>query len=148
LLRAGKVLRWRDEMTQREHTVTKETLDGNRAVVMAFVDRLYIQRDVRGAFETYVSQDYIQHNPALGDGRSAAIAFLVPLFSSPDARFDVKRVLVDGDFALVHLHGRLDASGPGVAVMDLYRLEQCSIVEHWDTIQPVALSEANSHPFF
>jgi len=137
-------------MTQREQTVPVQgtVAARNRAVVTAFVDRLYIQKDVRGAFETYVSQDYVQHNPALGDGRNAAIAFLSPMFSSPDARFDVKRVLVDGDFAAVHLHGRLHAAGPGVAVMDLYRLEQGTIVEHWDVIQPVAPSEANSHPFF
>lgn len=127
----------------------QETLAArNRAVVMAFVDRLYVQKDVRGAFKTYVSPNYIQHNPALGDGREAAVAFLVPLFSSPDARFDVKRVLVDGDFALVHLHGRLNSSGPGVAVMDLYRVEEGAIVEHWDVIQPIALSKTNSHPFF
>jgi len=120
----------------------------NRAIFTAFVDQLYTRKDVRGAFETYVSPDYIQHNPEISDGRDAAINFLVPMFSAPDARFDVKRVLVDGEFAAVHLNGRLDASGLGVAVMDLYRFQQGRIVEHWDAIQPVTLSEANAHPFF
>jgi predicted SnoaL-like aldol condensation-catalyzing enzyme len=120
----------------------------NRATVEAFVGLFYGRKDVAGAFETYVAPQYIQHNPAVGDGRDAAKAFLTPLFSNPDATFEVKRILVDGDMAAVHLKARPKKDGPSLAVMDLYRLQDGKIVEHWDVIQPMTPSGANPHPFF
>lgn len=110
----------------------------NRAIVGRFVDEFYVRMDVKGAFETFVADDYIQHNPGLADGRAAAQAALAPMFSSAGAQFDVKHVLVDGDFALIHLFGRGDAKTSGAAVMDLYRLRAGRVVEHWDVIQPIA----------
>ena len=120
----------------------------NRAVVEKFVDVFYRQRDVRKAFETYVAADYLQHNPNIADGREAAIAALEPMFSKPDAQFDVKRVIVDGDLAAVHLFGRGDPKTAGAAVVDLFRLEKGLIVEHWDVLQPMPAKSANSHPMF
>ncbi|MFM2289962.1 MAG: hypothetical protein RL684_3105, partial [Pseudomonadota bacterium] len=75
----------------------------NRAIVLDFVDLFYRQRRVREAFERHVAEDYTQHNPNIPDGREAAIAMLAPKFADPQAIFDVKRVLVDGDLACVHL---------------------------------------------
>jgi predicted SnoaL-like aldol condensation-catalyzing enzyme len=120
----------------------------NREVVTAFARQFYDERDVRGAFEQYVAADYIQHNPGIADGRDAAIAALEPMFSQPDASFSVKRIIVDGKFAVIHLHGRGDPATPGAAVADIYRLEDGMIVEHWDVLQPITSSTANPHPFF
>lgn len=110
----------------------------NRAIISRFADQFYVRRDVKGAFESCVADDYIQHNPGLGDGRAAAQQALTPMFTAPGAQFDVKHVLVDGDFALIHLFGRGDPKTSGAAVMDLYRLHAGHIVEHWDVIQPIA----------
>jgi predicted SnoaL-like aldol condensation-catalyzing enzyme len=41
--------------------------DKNRRMVLAFAELFYGQRKVRQAFETYVSDAYIQHNPSLPD---------------------------------------------------------------------------------
>lgn len=120
----------------------------NRAVVAHFVELFYVQKDVRAAFETYVVPDYIQHNPGIPDGRDAAIAFLEPMFSNPGARFDVKRILVDGDLAAVHLHGRGRPETKGGAVVDLFRLKDGMIVEHWDVLQPIPEESKNPHPMF
>ncbi|WP_343528827.1 nuclear transport factor 2 family protein [Sphingomonas sp.] len=120
----------------------------NRAIITDFADRFYTRRDVAGAFERYVAPDYIQHNPGLVDGREAAVAALAPKFAAPDARFDVKRIIVDGDMAVIHLHGRTDPASAGGAVADIYRLKDGKIVEHWDVIQPVPASSRNPHPMF
>ncbi|WP_226018874.1 nuclear transport factor 2 family protein [Novosphingobium sp. FKTRR1] len=125
----------------------------NRAIIADFAHRFYDLRDVRGAFERYVAKDYVQHNPDIADGRDAAIAALEPLFSQPGSRFVVKRILVDGDQAVIHLHGRTGASGDvasgnGGAVADFYRLKNGRIVEHWDVLQPIASKTANPHPYF
>lgn len=120
----------------------------NRAIVLAFVELLYRQRQVRLAFERYVTPGYVQHNPNIADGREAAITALEPLFSSPQASFDVKRILIDGDLAAIHLHGRRSPATLGGAVVDLFRLWDGKIVEHWDVLQPVPESAANPHPMF
>lgn len=120
----------------------------NRRIVEDFARIFYAEKDVKRAFETYVAPDYIQHNPGIADGRAAAVAALAPMFARPDSRFDVKRILVDGDLAVIHLHGRGDASTAGAAVADIYRLSDGKIVEHWDIIQPMPTSSANPHPMF
>ena len=90
------------------------------------------------AFEKYVAEDYIQHNPGIADGRSAAIAALTPKFSNANARFEIKRMLVDDDFAMIHLHARISSDARGGAVADMYRLKGGKIVEHRNVLQPVA----------
>lgn len=116
----------------------------NRAVVTAFAHRFYDLHDVRGAFERYVAPHYIQHNPHIADGRDAAIAALEPIFG-PDSRFEIKRIVVDGDLAVIHLHG---STGKGGAVADIFRLKCGRIVEHWDVLQPIEDSPVNPHPYF
>ncbi|MFC0686582.1 nuclear transport factor 2 family protein [Novosphingobium clariflavum] len=120
----------------------------NRAVVTDFARLFYTERNVRAAFERYVAADYIQHNPAILDGREAAIAMLEPKFSAPSASFDVKRILVDGDMAMIHLHGRPSPDNPGGTVADIYRLKDGRIVEHWDVLQPIQTKTVNPHPYF
>lgn len=120
----------------------------NRAVIEDFARIFYAEKDVRRAFEAHVAPDYIQHNPGIADGREAAIAALAPMFSRPGARFDVKRILVDGDLAAIHLFGQGDPATPGAAVADFYRLKNGRIVEHWDVLQPMPEKSANPHPMF
>jgi predicted SnoaL-like aldol condensation-catalyzing enzyme len=116
-----------------------------RAVITGFARLFYLERDVRRAFETFVAPGYIQHNPGIADGRDAAIAALTPMFSDPDFHADLKRVLADGDYGVIHLRGyRGDQRGG--AVVDLYRVDGGRIVEHWDVIQPIPETARNDHP--
>lgn len=120
----------------------------NRAVITDFARLFYAEKQVRTAFERYVAADYIQHNPGIADGRAAAIAALEPKFSSPSARFAVKRILVDGEYAMIHLHARPDEQSRGGAVADIYRLRGGKVVEHWDVLQPIPAESKNPHPMF
>jgi predicted SnoaL-like aldol condensation-catalyzing enzyme len=125
-----------------------EETERNRTIVMRFADILYREKDVRRAFNDFVVSDYVQHNPGIADGRAAAVASLEPLFSTPGATFVVKRIVVDGDLAIIHLFGRGDPATAGGAVADIYRLKDGKIVEHWDVIQPMPKSSKNPHPMF
>lgn len=120
----------------------------NRAIVTDFARLFYTERNPKAAFAKYVAPNYIQHNPNVGDGRDAALSMVGPLFGKPGAQFEIKRIIVDGDMAVVHLNGRPDPKGKGVAVADIYRLLHGKIVEHWDVIQPVPETTINPHPFF
>jgi predicted SnoaL-like aldol condensation-catalyzing enzyme len=131
-----------------ERRGAEQTL-ANREIVEHFVDLLYRQGRVREAFETYVHEDYIQHNPLAADGRAAAIAALEPYFASqPEAVREVHRIIVDGDLAAVHVRARQNPQDRGVAIVDILRLDNGRIVEHWDVIQPVPEQSANLHPMF
>lgn len=116
-----------------------------RAVITEFARLFYGERDVRRAFETFVAPDYIQHNPGLPDGRDAAVAALAPKFADPDFHTDIQRVLADGDYGVIHLHGYRGGERGG-AVVDLYRVADGKIAEHWDVIQPIPETAQNDHP--
>jgi len=118
-----------------------------RAIITDFARLFYLEKDVQAAFETYVAPGYIQHNPGLPDGRVAAVAALTPMFTNPGFHADLKRILADGDYGLIHLHGYRDDERGG-AVMDLYRVADGQIVEHWDVIQPVPATAHSDHPLF
>ena len=123
-------------------------MTADRAAFERFCDLFYTQKRVGDAFALLVAPDYRQHNPNVPDGPEAAVTMLTPKFDgSPDARFEIQRILVDGDLAMVHVK----ASGPGrpdAAVADIYRFADGRIVEHWDVLQPVPPDAVHDHPMF
>lgn len=135
------------DSTRTELSSTNIT-EKNRKIIEDFADIFYRKKDVAKAFKKYVSEDYIQHNPNIEDGSDAAVKALTPKFSSPFSIFDIKLILVDGNMAIIHLHGRMDQKSRGGAVADIYRLENGKIVEHWDVCQPVPEKTINPHPMF
>lgn len=120
-----------------------------REVVTQFFNIFYLKKEVRKAFETWVVPNYIQHNPSAATGRDAAIAFLEPFFADhPDASYSIKRILVDGDMAAVQSQGKLSPKDRGIAIVDIVRVENCKVVEHWDVVQPVPEKSMNNNGMF
>ena len=139
---------WSGEGVAHDVSTELTLTETNRAIVEQFVHLFYREKLVREAFETYVVEDYIQHNPNIADGREAAILGLEPMFSKPTFMIEVKRILVDGDMAVVHLHARSSPEERGGSVMDMFRVENGKIVEHWDVLQEIPEKSANAHPMF
>ena len=52
-----------------------ERLEQNKQNVMAFYDLMFNQCQPAEAIERYVGDVYIQHNPAVADGKQAFIAY-------------------------------------------------------------------------
>jgi len=122
--------------------------EANRAIITEFAEIFYHQRDVRRAFELFVSADtYIQHNPTISDGREAAILALHDKFGHPNANFQIKKILVDGDLAVVHVRA-FPSGGKEAAVADFYRLAEGKVIEHWDVLQLVPETAQNSNSMF
>ena len=120
-----------------------------KEVVTQFMTEFYVHKQVRAAFETWVDPGYIQHNPLAPTGRAAAIAFLEPFFRDhPDASYSIKRIIADGNLVAVHSHGKFTAAERGLAIVDILRVENCKVVEHWDVAQPVPEKSANSNGMF
>jgi predicted SnoaL-like aldol condensation-catalyzing enzyme len=120
-----------------------------KQVVTKFMTQFYVEKEVRAAFETWVTPGYIQHNPLAATGRDAAIAFLEPFFQGhPEAVYSIKRIIADGNLVAVHSHAMFAAGDRGLAVIDILRVEHCKIAEHWDVAQPVPEKSANSNGMF
>ncbi len=120
-----------------------------RQVVEAFGKLFYDQLKVKEAFEAWVREDYIQHNPVAPDGRQAAIDALSGwLGTQPEFRYHVKRIIAEGDLVAVHMHAQPKPEERGFAVVDIFRVEDCKIAEHWDVLQPVPESSANDNGMF
>jgi predicted SnoaL-like aldol condensation-catalyzing enzyme len=129
-------------LAQTKTCTTKQVMD-------AFVPLFYEKRDVRTAFTNWVAEGYIQHNPVAKDGRDNAIAALEPFFKAmPGMSYTVARVIIEGDLAVVHNKLKMNADDRGSGVVDIFRIKDCKIVEHWDVIQAIPEKSANDHPMF
>lgn len=120
-----------------------------REVVTEFSRLFYEQKKVRLAFETWVREDYIQHKPTLPDGREPVIGFLENLLQRfPDRTFTIHRMIASEDLVAVHYHSQANPEDLGFAVIDIFRVENCQMVEHWDVVQPVPESSKNDNTMF
>ncbi len=111
-------------------------------VVVDFYDKIFVQHkgDVRKIAKQYVHKDYIQHNPWVATGREAFIkAFSRVVEKRPDtAKTVIKRVVTSGDYVVLHVHSFNTAKDDsGSAGVDIFRVEDGKIVEHWDVWQKI-----------
>ena len=119
----------------------------NKKLVVDFYRTVFIEKRVVEGFERYVAPEYVQHNPLLATGREAAVKFLSSRMTR-ESISDIKRVVAEGDLVVLHVHSRTNISDRGRAVVDIFRVANGKIVEHWDVIQPVPDKAANSNTMF
>ena len=80
------------------------------------------------------------------DGLKGFIQFLKEKF--PNSRSEIKRVFADGDYVIVHVHAVREPGTRGNAVVDIFKLENGKVVEHWDVVQPIPDKAANNNGMF
>jgi predicted SnoaL-like aldol condensation-catalyzing enzyme len=118
-------------------------------LVRTFYESVFVAHDTRAAALAYLSPGYIQHNPYVATGRQPFIDYFEPYFAAnPQARSEIVRILADGDLVAVHVHARKNADDRGAAVVDIFRVENGKIVEHWDAVQAVPATSANDNTMF
>ncbi|QIG98514.1 nuclear transport factor 2 family protein [Bradyrhizobium sp. 6(2017)] len=122
--------------------------EANRKAVLAFYEKGLNQKDA-GAALAYVGNRYVQHNPGAADGPEGFrkfIGFLREKF--PNSHSEIKRSFVDGDYVILHVHAVREPGTRGNAIVDIFKLEDGKIVEHWDVVQPVPENPANNNTMF
>jgi predicted SnoaL-like aldol condensation-catalyzing enzyme len=101
------------------------------------------------AVDRFIAPDYIQHSQLAAPGRDALKTFLdFARAQSPVAVHDIKRSFVEGDHVIVHYHVRRTPDDVGLAVMDIFRIENGLIAEHWDVLQDVPTQGPNPNSMF
>jgi predicted SnoaL-like aldol condensation-catalyzing enzyme len=121
----------------------------SKDLVIAFYKMVFYDHKVAEAFKIYVGPSYKQHNPLVPDGIEPSVAFLSKRFeTNPQAINEIKRVIADGDLVAVHVHSRLTDADRGRAIVDIFRVEDGKIAEHWDVIQPVPENAQNNNTMF
>jgi predicted SnoaL-like aldol condensation-catalyzing enzyme len=120
----------------------------NKKIVLAFYEQAINKKDFAAASK-YMGETYTQHNPTAVDGPAGLKAWLEEFKKAyPDLRAEIKRVIAEGDYVVLHVYGINGPSPHGTAVVDIFRVEDGKVVEHWDVIQPVPAEASNGNTMF
>ena len=142
--------------TPAPEAAAPSTEDRNREVVLRYLEEVINGRNL-DLLDEILAEDWIAHNPGEPNGREGLKQFFAGMFEAfPEVHADVKRVIAEDDLVVTHSHytgaaadrGNDWAPGSG-ATVDLFRLEDGVIVEHWDVNQrPIPESSVNGNTMF
>lgn len=123
-------------------------MEANKKTVAAFYDAALNQKDFDAASK-YLGPRYTQHNPGAADGPEGLKGFVNFLKEKfPNNRSEIKRMFADGDYVIVHVHAVREPGTRGNAIVDIFKLEDGKVVEHWDVVQPIPEKPANNNGMF
>jgi predicted SnoaL-like aldol condensation-catalyzing enzyme len=123
-------------------------MEENKKTVRALYEAVLNKKDFEEASK-YLGPKYTQHNPNAADGPEGLkgfIGFLKDKF--PSNHSEIKRIFADGDYVIVHVHAVREPGTRGNAIIDIFRLENGKVVEHWDVVQPIPEKAANNNGMF
>ncbi len=110
-------------------------LAANKKLVLAFYEQIIGRKDFDAA-RRYMGATYRQHAPYAADGPEGLRAWLAGFKAAfPNHRYEVKRVIAEGPYVMLHMHGMGGPNPHGESVVDIFRVENGKVVEHWDVMQ-------------
>jgi predicted SnoaL-like aldol condensation-catalyzing enzyme len=123
-------------------------MEENKKIIAEFYDAALNQKDFEKASK-YLGSRYTQHNPNAADGPEGLKGFLAFLRDKfPNNRSEIKRIFADGDYVIVHVHAVREPGTRGNAIIDIFKLENGKVVEHWDVVQPIPEKALNDNGMF
>lgn len=119
----------------------------NKQIVTTAYQRIFGDLDV-SAVDEYVSKNFIQHNPTTPDGPEGVKQLVQMLVSQgvPKQAVEFKHVIADDDIVIVH--SRYEMAGKEWRFIDIYRVENGKLAEHWDAMMQMPDTRANGNPLF
>lgn len=127
---------------------TNAQLEANKKLVLEFYDAMIGRKDFESG-RKFMGDTYKQHAPYAADGPEGLRTFVNWFRDNfPGHRYEIKRVLAEGDFVMLHVHGTGGPNPHGEAVVDIFRIENGKVVEHWDIIQSIPEKTDNPNGMF
>ena len=117
----------------------------NKQMVEYFWNEVFNKHNT-SVIDSLTAPGYIQHSPGFRDGRQAfedGINGFLKEF--PESKAEIKHIGADGDLVFIHNHITLNASDRGQAAVDIFRVKDGKIVEHWDVIQDIPEKSENNN---
>jgi predicted SnoaL-like aldol condensation-catalyzing enzyme len=118
----------------------------NAETVRSFYEMAFNDGKPEEAVERYLGDRYTQHNPQAGDGPEAFIGFVHWYRGEfPQLSVEIRRTIAEGELVATHGVIKTSPEDRGTAAVDIFRVEDGKIVEHWDVLQPVPEESANDN---
>lgn len=115
-----------------------ELTESNRKLVRTFLDDVYMNQNIENLDRYIDGERFAQHSPQIADGLTALRATLTARYGrASNIHYNqIHRVLAEGSFVLSVSEG--SRAGLHYAFYDLFRVAEGTLVEHWDTIEPIS----------
>jgi predicted SnoaL-like aldol condensation-catalyzing enzyme len=122
--------------------------DQNKQNAISFYKMAYEGNPSKAA-NLYVGDEYIQHNPLVGDGTQPFIDYFERMDKEyPDKSIEFIRAVAEDNLVALHTH----QTWPGdqeYVTMDFFRFDDNGkIVEHWDSMQEIPEHSANGNTMY
>ncbi len=119
----------------------------NKQTAVDFFNTALNEKNPEKAIKLYGGDHYIQHNPLAADGWDGFRSFFKYFLGQyPDLSSKIVRTIAENDLVVIHSHFKFSKQDiHGTAAMDIFRLKNGKIVEHWDVMQPVPEKSENTN---
>lgn len=137
------------QIKQAETQHSTQLAEKNKKIVTDFYNGVFIKHQVKEYSDRYIGSKYIQHNPHVTDGKAPFVNYFSQYFKqNPQAKNSIKRAIAEDDLVVLHVHSTENEQDIGTAIVDIFRVENGKIVEHWDVQQSIPKQSANSNTMF
>lgn len=122
--------------------------ENNKQIVVNFYNLALNEKNFDAAAQ-YLGNYYKQHNPLVADGAEGFKQFIQYLQKNfPQSQSKIIKVFADGDFVILQVHSIRQPGSRGRAIIDIFKLQDGKIVEHWDVAQDIPEKSANKNSMF
>lgn len=123
-------------------------LELNKKNAIAFYKMAY-DGNPSEAVDLYVGDQYIQHNPLVGEGSKPFITYFERMAKEyPNKSIEFVRAIAEGDLVALHTH-QIWPGNEEYVTMDFFRFnDNGKIVEHWDAMQEIPDHSENGNTMY
>jgi predicted SnoaL-like aldol condensation-catalyzing enzyme len=118
----------------------------NKQIVREYLEQVWNEKH-HARIGEFIAEDLVQHNPHLPNGQAAITQFLSGFAQNvPQGHFEIKRLIAEDDLVVAHSHFKPTPDARGMAVVDVFRIAEGRIVEHWDVSAEIPETSQNGNP--